>query len=93
MSDGDSLLSARRLFYPAGVRHVDLMKRVTITLDDATYLQLLEYALERSKSEMRNISLSEAIRILLGLEFSRMGNAYSGQLHQPEVRHSHGASD
>jgi len=41
------------------------MKRITITLDEDLYVRLIEYSLVRSKAELRNVSMSEAIRELL----------------------------
>lgn len=48
-----------------------MMKRITITLEEDMYLQLLEYALEKSKAELRNYSMSEAIRDLLAMQLQR----------------------
>jgi metal-responsive CopG/Arc/MetJ family transcriptional regulator len=42
-----------------------MMKRITITLEQEMYLQLLDFALKRSKQELRSYSMSEAIRDLL----------------------------
>ncbi len=50
-----------------------MMKRITITLDEDMYLRLLEYSMERSKAELRNVSTSEAIRELLSMQMRRMG--------------------
>ncbi len=49
-----------------------MLKRTTITIDEETYLKLLEYSLERSKAEFRNFGISESIRELLGLQLRRM---------------------
>ena len=55
----------------AQVSKTAMMKRVTITMDEKTYLKLLEYALERSKAELRNVSVSEAVRELLEMQMKR----------------------
>jgi len=49
-----------------------MMKRITITMDEKTYIRLLDYALERSKAELRNVSVSEAVRELLEMQMRRM---------------------
>ena len=49
-----------------------MMKRITITMDEKTYLRLLDYALVRSKAELRNVSVSEAVRELLEMQMKRM---------------------
>ena len=49
-----------------------MMKRITITMDEKTYLGLLDYALLRSKAELRNVSVSEAVRELLEMQMKRM---------------------
>ncbi|MFQ5710865.1 MAG: hypothetical protein ACE5GD_03700 [Candidatus Geothermarchaeales archaeon] len=43
----------------------DLMKRITIAIDEETYRCLVDYAAERSKREMRRFAIGEAIRELL----------------------------
>jgi len=50
-----------------------MMKRITITMDEDTYVRLLDYSLERSKAELRNVSVSEAVRELLEMQMKRMG--------------------
>jgi DNA replicative helicase MCM subunit Mcm2 (Cdc46/Mcm family) len=49
-----------------------MMKRITITLDEEMYLKLLDYSLDRSKAEFRNVSTSESIRELLQLQMRKM---------------------
>jgi hypothetical protein len=53
------------------------MKRITITLDEEMYLRLLEYSLERSKAELRNVSTSEAVRELLAMQLRRMEKVHT----------------
>jgi metal-responsive CopG/Arc/MetJ family transcriptional regulator len=64
-----------------------MMKRITITLDEDMYIKLLDYSLERSKAEFRNVSMSEAIRELLAMQLRRMGkvHAESGRKFGPRV--------
>jgi len=64
-----------------------MMKRITITLDGDMYLRLLDYSLDRSKAEFRNVSTSEAIRELLAMQLKRMGKAQgkSGRDYAPKV--------
>jgi metal-responsive CopG/Arc/MetJ family transcriptional regulator len=50
-----------------------MMKRITITLDEDMYIRLLDYSVDRSKAEFRNVSTSEAIRELLAMQLKRMG--------------------
>jgi predicted CopG family antitoxin len=50
-----------------------MMKRITITLDEETYLRILDYSLERSKAELRSVSTSEVVRELLQMQIRRMG--------------------
>jgi metal-responsive CopG/Arc/MetJ family transcriptional regulator len=52
-----------------------MMKRITITLDEEMYIRLLDYSLDRSKAEFRNVSTSESIRELLQMQLRRMGKA------------------
>ena len=40
-------------------------------MDEKTYLRLLDYALVRSKAELRNVSVSEAVRELLEMQMKR----------------------
>ena len=54
-----------------------MMKRITITLDEDMYVKLLDYSLERSKAELRNFSISEAVRELLEMQMRRMGTGGS----------------
>jgi hypothetical protein len=56
---------------------VEMMKRITITLDEEMYISLLDYSLERSKAELRNVSTSEAVRELLSVQLRRMGKSPS----------------
>ena len=49
-----------------------MMKRITITMDEEMYLRLLDYSLQRSKAELRNVSISEAVRELLEMQMKRM---------------------
>ena len=56
-----------------------MIKRVTITLDEEMYIKVLEYSLERSKAEIRNVSTSEAIRELLAMQMRRMGKVKGGR--------------
>ena len=64
-----------------------MMKRITITLDEDMYIRLLDYSLERSKAEFRNVSTSEAIRELLAMQLRRMGKVHtkSGRELGPRV--------
>ena len=72
-------------------RSVALMKRITITLDEDMYLMLLDYSLERSKSELRNFSTSEAVRELLEMQMRRMGRS-GGKQGRPRA-HGPGQQD
>ena len=45
-----------------------MVKRITITIDEDMYVWLLEHSLEKSKAELRNYSMSQAIRELLELQ-------------------------
>lgn len=54
-----------------------MMKRITITLEEDMYLELLEFALDRSKAELRNYSMSEAIRDLLAMQLRRIKSRQS----------------
>jgi hypothetical protein len=64
-----------------------MMKRITITLDEEMYIRLLDYSLDRSKAEFRNVSMSEAIRELLAMQLRRMGKVHgkSGRDYSPRV--------
>ena len=57
-----------------------MMKRITISLDEETYLKVLDYALKRSKAEMRSVSASEAIRELLEKQMPGEGNGDGGSV-------------
>ena len=59
-----------------------MMKRITITLDEEMYLKLLDYSLERSKAELRNVSTSETVRELLEMQMRRMKKSASPQASQ-----------
>jgi hypothetical protein len=54
------------------VSNIAMMKRITITLEEEMYLKLLDYSLERSKAELRNVSTSESVRELLEMQMRRM---------------------
>jgi hypothetical protein len=58
-------------YYPH-VSNIAMMKRITITLEEEMYLKLLDYSLERSKAELRNVSTSESVRELLEMQMRRM---------------------
>jgi len=64
-----------------------MMKRITITLDEDMYIRLLDYSLDRSKAEFRNVSTSESIRELLAMQLRRMGKVHgkSGREYSPKV--------
>ena len=64
-----------------------MMKRITITLDEDMYIRLLDYSVDRSKAEFRNVSTSEAIRELLAMQLRRMGKPHgrSGREFSPKV--------
>ena len=51
------------------------------------YIRLLDYSVDRSKAEFRNVSTSEAIRELLAIQLRRMGKAHgrSGREFSPKV--------
>ena len=51
-----------------------MMKRITITMDEEMYIRLLDYSLQRSKAELRSVSVSEAVRELLQARMGRTGN-------------------
>ena len=51
-----------------------MMKRITITMDEEMYIRLLDYSLQRSKAELRSVSVSEAVRDLLQARMGRTGN-------------------
>ena len=51
-----------------------MMKRITITIDEEMYIRLLDYSLQRSKAELRNVSVSEVVRELLQARMGRTGN-------------------
>jgi hypothetical protein len=63
------------------------MKRITITLDEDMYIRLLDYSLDRSKAEFRNVSTSESIRELLAMQLRRIGkaNGKTGRDHDQKV--------
>ena len=64
-----------------------MMKRITITLDEDMYIRLLDYSVDRSKAEFRNVSTSEAIRELLAMQLRRMGKVHGkpGRDYGPKV--------
>ena len=64
-----------------------MMKRITITLDEDMYIRLLDYSVDRSKAEFRNVSTSEAIRELLAMQLRRMGKVHgkAGRDYSPKV--------
>ncbi|HEV2138472.1 MAG TPA: CopG family transcriptional regulator [Nitrososphaerales archaeon] len=64
-----------------------MMKRITITLDEDMYIRLLDYSVDRSKAEFRNVSTSEAIRELLAMQLRRMGKVHgkSSRDYGPKV--------
>lgn len=64
-----------------------MMKRLTITLDEDMYIRLLDYSVDRSKAEFRNVSTSESIRELLAMQLRRMGKAHfkPGQVYGQKV--------
>jgi hypothetical protein len=68
-----------------------MMKRITITIDEEMYIRLLDYSLDRSKAELRNVSTSEAVRELLAMQLRRMGkvHAKSGRDFGPKVGEFH----
>ena len=53
-----------------------MVKRITITLEEEMYIRLLDYSLDRSKAEFRNVSTSGAIRVLLAMQLRRMGKVH-----------------
>ena len=61
-----------------------MMKRITITMDEEMYIRLLDYSLQRSKAELRNVSVSEAVRELLELQIGR-----AGAHHAKRVKKAH----
>jgi Arc/MetJ-type ribon-helix-helix transcriptional regulator len=63
-----------------------MMKRITITLDEKMYLLLLEYSLERSKAELRNVSTSEAVRELLALQLQKTRKPQTAVVPKPRGR-------
>jgi hypothetical protein len=57
-------------YYPHN-SNIAMLKRITITLDEEMYIKILDYSLERSKAELRNVSTSEAVRELLEMQMRR----------------------
>ncbi len=55
------------------------MKRVTIAMDDDLYRDLLNYAADQSKMNVRRLSIGEAVRTLVTDQLDAVGYARSSQ--------------
>ena len=49
------------------------MKRITIAMSDDLYADLLEYAADQSKKNVRRLSMGEAVRDLISVELRAIG--------------------
>jgi len=49
------------------------MRRLTVALDDDLFGDLLNYAADRSKQNVRRVSLGEAVRVLLAVRLAQVG--------------------
>jgi len=49
------------------------MKRVTIAMDDDLYKDLLDYAADQSKLNVRRLSIGEAVRSLISVQLNNIG--------------------
>jgi len=49
------------------------MKRLTVAMSDELYKDLVEYAADQSKRNVRRLSLGEAMRTLTSVRLSELG--------------------
>ncbi len=54
------------------------MRRLTVALDDGLFGELLNYAADRSKQNVRRLSLGEAVRVLLSVQLAQAGYRQEG---------------
>jgi len=55
------------------------MKRITIAMSDELYTDLLEYAADQSKKNVRRLSMGEAVRDLISIQLREVGYTRSLQ--------------
>lgn len=62
------------------------MKRITISLSDELYRNLLDYAADQSKRNVKRLSLGEAVRTLISIQLDGFGyNRGMIQLHRVDA--------
>jgi hypothetical protein len=49
------------------------MKRITISMSDELYGDLLDYAADQSKKNVRRLSMGEAVRTLISIPLKELG--------------------